>query len=262
MTDSSSREIRQKVDIAIRSIKRLSDCLMTIDPTEQRFLRDPSPATAESLKKIDAEVLRHYNESIESVKAVINFDVILQEAYLGAPTSESEVINMQNRFFREEIKKQTAPIASTTGCWARKVTEYRPGNVICARHDNKFKLMIVKEWTPQRVTCYDLTQAENGTVVDVAPDDCTLLPTMIPLKPQSRWEHSQGSTVLALPIESDMKAWPSVFEEAVIVSRPCDDDGSGGREKRGYILEFADGVQRLVPEQFVAYYRENWQKKA
>ena len=262
MTDWSSREIRQKVKIAIRSISRLSECLMKIEQTEQRFLRDPSPATAESLKKDNADVLRQYKESIASVNAVINFDAVLHEASLGAPTSESEVMNLKNKFFLEEIKKQTAPIPGTCGCWARKVTEYRPGNIICASHDNKFKLMAVKEWTPERVTCYDLTEAENGTVVDVPPDECTLLPTMIPLKPQSRWEHSQGSTVLALPIEPDMKKWPTVFEEAVILSRPCDDDGSGTREKRGYILEFADGVQRLVPEQFVAYYRDNWQKKA
>lgn len=265
MQDANSRELKQKVEYAIRSIKRLNECLIAIEQTEQRFLRDPTHVQAEALKKIDAEILRQYKESIDGVTAVLNYDIGHQEVSTGAPASESDVKNMLRKFFLEEIKKQGAPIASSCGCWARKVTELRPGNFICVRHDGKFKLMVVKEWTPQGITAYDMSQVDSGPpVVEFKQEDCTLLPTMIPLKPLPRWEHAQQSTVLALPIERDGKTWPTIFEEAVVVSRPCDgncDDGSGAREKRGYLLEFTDGVRRVVPEQFVAYYRENWQQK-
>lgn len=267
--DESSRRLKQMVECAICAITRLNECLISIEQTEQRFARDPTHVTIDA-QKLEAEVRKQYRQGIERIQSVLNYEMTTPDIPVGTPTTDADLHNLLRKYFLEEIKTKGTPTPSSCGCWARKVTEYRPGNIICARSDGKFRLMIVKEWTPQLILAYDMSDSTatdgNYKVCELQPEDTTLLPTMIPRKPVARWEHTTRSTVLALPIERDMKSWPTIFEQAIVVSRPCDghyDEGTGAREKRGYLLEFIEGpdtVRRVVPEQFVAYYRENWQK--
>jgi hypothetical protein len=115
-------------------------------------------------------------------------------------------------------------------------------------------LMIVVKVDKEVCSAVDPT-AGDIQVVELGKNDWTPLTTVIPEKPQKRWEHANGAEVLSL--NPSGKEWTTEFYRAKVRVQPCErpDD-----EERGYILDFGDGEKVSIPEKFVVYVPDPWKE--
>jgi hypothetical protein len=109
--------------------------------------------------------------------------------------------------------------------------------------------------------------AYDPTALELAEfqfEEWTPLTTVIPDKPQQRWEFSQATTVLSLLPQSQSTHvdgdWSMEFFPTKVVKRPCDRVGD---DERGYLLNFGQKSDEwrdsfVVPEQFVVTYPDTW----
>jgi hypothetical protein len=196
---------------------------------------------AELLQTIDAVVGQEHHPSTPSVDS-------------SAPTLEDAKSQLV-RFFQEPIRKKNAPLPPYTGCRAfRNMKDVSQGAFICANHRDSFMLMIVVKVESDVCAAVDPT-AGDIQVVDLGKNDWTPLTTVIPEKPQKRWEHASGAEVLSLYPNGD--EWTTEFYRAKVRVQPCErpDD-----EERGYLLDFGDGEKVSVPEKFVISVPDWWKE--
>jgi hypothetical protein len=172
---------------------------------------------------------------------------------------------MLKTFFIGKIKTRGSPMPIYCGCYAWKVKNPHYGHFICARMNGSFLLMIVSSFEHQICSAFDPTNIADGIkLISLVEEDWTPLPTVIPDRPLGRWEHSKDAVVLSLWNETGSDdGWSTEFFTAKVVARPSD---RAGESERGYLLNFCESVNerdavRIVPEQFVVGFPNEWKKK-
>jgi hypothetical protein len=252
---------------ALTTIRELNKCLQSLGQAEGSFRTGPSAPLADDLLRRDALVLTFYEKSIKAISTLLtNVESLSGQVAatdgsgsVSLPTPD-EARNKLTAFFlsKPQTRMPGQPLPVHAGCRAYLRRAVIPGQFICGRYRNVFTLMIVVSAQPDEfVTAYSPVEALNAVEpVQLEPAFWTPLPTVIPDKPQQRWEFVRDSQVLALWKRSE-DDWTTEFFEAKVVSRPCD---RADEPVRGYLLEFKDLGTAVVPEHFVVAGPSAWKK--
>jgi hypothetical protein len=267
-------ELSQKMPQAVTDIGQLNNSLQLLAKAEAKFHLMPNPARndAETVLRADSDVVNFFKTSCDTLTSLIRtVEALLHESAPVRDTnaqipSQEEVKNRLTGFFLGKPNIKSAPLPPYTGCHAHKMKTNRitPGQFICACYRNAFVLMIVVAYQEQVCMAYDPTALG---LAEFQFDEWTPLTTVIPDKPQQRWEFSQGTTVLSLLPQSQSTHvdgdWSMEFFPAKVVKRPCDRVGD---EERGYLLNFGEKSDEwrdsfVVPEQFVVTYPDTWPRQ-
>jgi hypothetical protein len=222
-----------------------------------------SQSKLDALSRLRIAIDRNYDttrhklvELLQMINAVVG-----QEQRPSTPSIDSSVPTPEDaksqlaRFFQEPARKKNAPLPPYTGCWAfRNTKDVSQGAFVCANYRDSFMLMIVVKVENEVCSAVDPT-AGNIEVVDLSKTDWTPLTTVIPEKPQKRWEHTTGTEVLSL--FPNGKEWTTEFYRAKVRVPPCERREDG---ERGYILDFGDSAKISVPEKFVVSVPEQWKE--
>ncbi|OHT12508.1 hypothetical protein TRFO_17536 [Tritrichomonas foetus] len=263
---SNLSQFTTKLNQTFNSIDMVNQLIVAISTGETSFRQNQNLSKAEEIGRQINTASGHYKISLENVKSLINIvDELIAKSNesngsytLSIPSAES-VKDMLKSFFMGRIKTRSSPMPMNCGCYAFKVKNPKPNSFVCARYNDQFALMIVVSFVNQILKVIDPSDSENGgqNVIELTNEDWTPLPTAIPDKPISRWEHSKDSLVLSLfkQTESD-DSWTMSFYTAKVLQRPCDKTPDQG--ERGYTLDFDNGIVQNVPEQFVVNLPDAW----
>lgn len=242
-------------------ITALDSLIGSLSESEIRFRQHPSVVAAEELETSENSVAERYREALDNVQSIHRLiEVMLSNKDRPQTTPElptvPEVQALMTRFFKgTHIRYQSGTVAVNCGCYAHKVKQPKSGDFVCAHCHDSWVLMIVLKFQGGECFAYDPTDVDAGIkVVKLEMDDWTPLPTIIPQQPAAKWEYSKGTKVLSL-WRTDVHEWTTEFYKATVVERPCDralDDPAS----RGYLLDFGDDNQDVVPEQFVVTFPE------
>lgn len=258
LSAKQSPDIAEKVKTILLMAEKYNECLRNIDEKEGNFLISPDLSLHDILYKEKMDAKNFSENCLTNISRLINdIDSILKnlgvhtqtEATDTIPTM-SEIEKMTNSFYREQIKTKTAPYPKNCGCYASRTKEIRPNTFVCAKLETGNYLMLVHHADNEVV--YGFIIAEQMAKITTVPiSKIEILPSSIPEKPQTRWEHSKQIKVLSLIPEGD--SWSNVFYEAFVVKRPYD---RINEEVRGYELNFVTGETAIVPEQYIVQYSE------
>lgn len=256
-------EFLQKFGFTMDSISKLNNLVVAFTTREHNFHNNPTYQNADDLIRILAEIRKYYNISIDQVNTMVDVvDTMMNQddTYMKQNEEEflslnrSDVDKLMQEFFTAPIKTRPAPIPPNCGCYANKCKSPQRGHFICANQNDIFILMIVTHYENGIVTAIDPSD-QSLTQVRLANDDWTPLPLFIPEKPLRRWEFTKSTRVLSL--YPNGSKWTTEFHKAVVKLCPCDRIED---EERGYLLDFGDDLI-LVPEKFVAFFPDSWQRK-
>lgn len=267
MNENKTIPLPQQVKDVTNSITTLNSLIETCQQTESHFRNNQNEANGTKLLRVTDKISQQYQESIRLVDALIaSLKNLIEKSSLTNDNTETSIpstnrINdLLKIFFLEQPKLSSSPYPPHTGCYAfRKKTDHpKKDSFVCARQNDKFILMIIIGSENKLVDAIDTSDVEdNVEPIKLENVDWTPMPVNFPEKPQSRWEHAINSFVLSLyktnPSVND--SWTKQFFRAQIKQRPCDitDDSD-----RGYMLDFGDGIQQKVPEQFVSNIPKEW----
>ncbi|OHT07851.1 hypothetical protein TRFO_23796 [Tritrichomonas foetus] len=257
-------ELVTNLEMIHKNIKDLNHNIITLSKSEHDFNQNPSLLIIDTIDKQEVtiansfhSIVKHFKETLLILNSLINEEEnqIVNNS-LRVPTT-GEIQTMLNEFLKGNIKRCSAPYPTNCGCYAQKIKKPHPGDFICANYNNSFILMIVLKFEKQICYVCDPTTNESKlAIIELKIDDWTPLPTIIPETPISRYEHWRQSEVLALWQENG--EWTTVFYPAKVVKRPSDKPSDD--QVRGYTLDFGENMVINVPEQFIVWYPESWQK--
>lgn len=267
-TDTLKKDLVTKINEAYSSLSDLNTFIASLAKTEEAFFQSINPSTLE-IQGLEKSILDSYDNAQNKVhtlftviESLIQIDRI-DNGEQNLPTQE-EVQNLLITFFKGKIKTKSAPLPPYCGCLSYKLKNPAPGSFICHHSDKGNILMTVLSFKNNILSVYDPTDIQSGiNIIDLKDGEWVPLPIIIPEKPIARWEYAIGVDVLALwPNEGDELGWTTVFYPAKVRSRPYDQTDNGSDKfVRGYLLDFGEGNQSIVPEQFVVNYPEPWQKE-
>ena len=265
---NQSSEFAMKLTETFQSLTELNFAIQNLSQKEQAFYAEFNPRTSDILS-LGTKIKESYESTINKVRKLQTMvDSMITpetEGKLEASLpSNEEVQNLLTTFFKGKIKTKQSPIPPNCGCWAHRTKQPTKGHFICYRCGKlKYLLMVVLSFKDGVCVAYDPTELSAGTI-ELKLDQWNPLPTMIPEKPSSRWEHPKNSMVLALYPRDDDLHWTSEFYPAKVIQRPVDQDKNSSDENyiRGYQLDFGENEPdiQIVPEQFVVSYAPDWKK--
>lgn len=269
MLKDDNDQLYQRIKETFASIELLNDLIKGVENNETSFRSNPLPSNADKLLRGVEMMENNYGLTLTSVSQLIDtIDNMIKKSSsandsitTSLPSPESAK-DMVKNFFMDKIKTRSPPMPNYSGCYAYKQKQPKPNSFVCAKYKDFFPLMITVSFDlqTQELTAIDTTDLDLNEVVPIqmnSIDDWTPLPTIIPDKPIGRWEHSKNSKVLSLYKQSDRDdSWTNRFFKATVIKRPCDKAQDQG--ERGYLLDFGDGIQQNVPEQFVVYFADAW----
>jgi len=259
---------------AYDSVIELNNLIRSISTKEVSFNTcsvDQKGTLAKEIDDIGNSILKGYEKSIDYFKNLRkSVDSLIQsqsstQGNLSILPTPIEVSNMLQFFFKTKIKTKSSPIPAHCGCYSHRISHLTTGSFVCVKKETRFILMIVHQHEDNICIVYDPTEIGNGIkLTEVAREECTPLPTVLPEKPLARWEHAKSTTVLSLwPQESDTSGeeWTTEFYKAIVKSRPCDHNDETEKQ-RGYDLHFEDDTgedkEHRVPEQFIVAIPDAW----
>jgi hypothetical protein len=250
-----------------QSVNELDQVIDSVKRFEQQTQRSSSDAhtLVQSIEGLAAGIDTHYKQALKNISEVLKLLEILRTtvppdppiaAVAGPLPSIDEVRQNLTDFFRNEIKRMSAPLPSHTGCYAWRIDAIPPGHFMCARFRGSYVLMVMSRFESGTYYLYD-PAGRSDSVREIAfkKEDWTPLPTVFPVKPLKRWEYSKGSRVLALRPIGDTGT--TEFFPATVLLQPSD---RSEEELRGYCLKFEDGKQ-IISEKFIVSFRDNWLAK-
>ncbi|EAY21641.1 hypothetical protein TVAG_014080 [Trichomonas vaginalis G3] len=258
-----SSNLMTKLKETINYVTTLNQLVTQIKQIETDFYQNPGQGIAKECETYQGIIGQTYDKSIDSVNTTINAieQILEQRSKSGSrvetsmPTRE-ELDGLLLNLFHGKPKTRHAPIPNYCGCYAYRSRTPSQNQFVCANINRQFLLMMVYKYENDTVYVIDpYTNSSNTDVIELKSDQWTPLPTIIPEKPIARWEHAKNAKVLALmPAEGSRTFFP-----ATVIARPYDIVSDGNPDQiRGYQLDFGDDDPRIIPEQFVVNFPENW----
>lgn len=262
-------QLYQKIKETFASIELLNELIKGVENNESSFRSNPLPTNADKLLRGVEVTESNYGITLTNVSQLIDMiDGMIKKSSsdndsmtTSLPSPES-VKDMVKNFFMDKIKTRSPPMPQFSGCYAYKQKNPKPNSFVCGKYKGFFPLMITVFFNMQTKELVVIDTTDLG-VSEVTPvqlnslDDWTPLPSIIPEKPIGRWEHSINSKVLSLYKQTDRDdSWTNRFFKATVIKRPCDKAQDQG--ERGYLLDFGNGIQQNVSEQFVVYFPDSW----
>lgn len=266
--DADTTQLYSKIKETLVSIETLNDLIKGVENNESSFRSNPISSNADKLLRGVETMETNYEISLTNInQLIVLIDNMIKKStpkddstITSLPSPES-VNDMVKNFFMDKIKTRS-PVPPFAGCYSYRQKTPKPYSFVCGKYNDFFPLMLTISFDPKTdmLTVIDSTDVDSNGVKTIelkSLNDWTPLPSVIPDKPIGRWEYSKNSTVLSLYKQSEAgDSWTNRFFKATVIKRPC--DKAHDQEERGYILDFGDGIQQNVPEQFVVNYSESW----
>lgn len=255
-------DIIQNLENSLSTVEKLNTSLKGFSNSRQTFLSSPDPESAKQFFGLDQAINTLYQDSLNSIsKLLINIETQMN-SNPQTNLSNNQLHQMLDNFYKTPLIPKSGPLPNYAGIFAYNRKKPAPRQFICARIKKNFFLMLIVKGNDKEVYCVDPASTENQVTINtVQNNDWMPLTSIIPEKPNPKYECSKGGHVLSLYLSDD--GWTSEFYEAIVILSPSDNNRLN--HGRGYTLDFgSDGMTNdivpNIPEQYVVKFPESWEK--
>jgi hypothetical protein len=254
-------EIRDLITELVKvqsNIRSLDSLISGLSSEEDSFTVNPNYESAQKIAGFQDAVDDQYCKAREFVKSLCSvIDRMVDGNDIADESRLPDLGEAQadlSAFLRGDIRIHYRTRAVSNEEHIASLIPHR-GDLVCAKCNGSFFLMIVLGYTDEICSVFDPTDQDSGMiVVKLRKSEWIPLPRSIPERANPDFEYPIGSSVLSLWHETGHMDWTTEFYPAKVIERPSELLEVG----RVYSLSFGDGPDIFVPEQFVLSFPSEW----